>query len=434
MQPLIALFFCLFFLASCESEAPPRAEKIYQKKDEIYISGVDFKELKETNKACIKRTKLTEGISPSDFSQSTNLHAKDFNTILSCTLTTSESSRCSFEELDFLIKNKPLTISAIHERVIATDAWMQNNFKTLLAKMPNAMLALFGSITAVIIHPSVEFGFFSPSNGALFISPKLLALTQAEKNTAIERHNALFFCQKPRPWPYHYYSRYLLTDKTAFDDQLATDKTWRNVPDFNSQQLSLIDQSTYALASVLFHELAHANDFFPADALTFRNQYSSPAQWLKQNDLSITESLLITNSSNVLKDAAKTHFEHKQPTDLLTSTSIESMALEFSRHPISDLYGHLAPAEGMAILFEEWAMKVFFNLDREVAFIEPINPEQQGCSNLIFHQGQINRLLDNERLSKATNIAKSLLTTINIDQLPPLIPAKKFFGCQSKYH
>ncbi|MGS0729032.1 hypothetical protein ACVBKF_22725, partial [Shewanella sp. 0m-11] len=159
---------------------------------------------------------------------------------------------CNISRLPLIGQKSGIDKQAILDRVLVSHQWMGENFEHFLENLdPNSDFAtLLQSVTAVVISYDVRPSFYWVVTGAIYLDPNDLWLLAQERDTINEAPdyrsafgNDLNFLM---PWRYvknNSYTSYI-TPRNVRVDRTAE----QMMPD---------------LASLLYHELAHANDFFP---------------------------------------------------------------------------------------------------------------------------------------------------------------------------
>ena len=146
-------------------------------------------------------------------------------------------------------------------RVIVSHQWMGDQFKKFLENYDtnDDFKNLLRATTAVVISYDVRPSFYSPTLGAIYLDPDDLWETPAQRDTINQAPDY----------------------RAGFGAELQFEMPWRYVKDnayaYYSYPLRYrlsrsLDDSEYSFASLLYHELAHANDFFPSTRwLTYSN-------------------------------------------------------------------------------------------------------------------------------------------------------------------
>ena len=127
---------------------------------------------------------------------------------------------------------------------------MGERFSQMLDVLPDDIKVLLGAVTAIVIDDDIIPSYYWGLTGAIYIDPRYLWLSPDEANSITQQEDfrssfssELIFIEA---------SRYVLNGEYASND-IALD----------SGQSRTIAGITYRFAGLLYHELAHANDYFP---------------------------------------------------------------------------------------------------------------------------------------------------------------------------
>ena len=139
---------------------------------------------------------------------------------------------------------------------------MGDRFKQLLEAMPSDTLQLFNSVSIIIIDSNTRPSFYWIMTGAIYIDPAYLWLTNQEKSNVTKKSDY----------------------RNDYGNGLAITPVTRYVKDnhraywyysLSGDEERGFDDIKYAFFRLLFHELAHANDFAPPDSLAELDATSS---------------------------------------------------------------------------------------------------------------------------------------------------------------
>ena len=202
-------------------------------------------------------------------------HAK---TLVDCVYSNTLTSSCQLSQLPLIAhtSSEP-TVDDIMDRVVVSHQWMGDNFKAFLENHDphNDFKRLLRAATAIVISYDIRPSFYWAATGAIYLDAENFWLTPAQRDTISEapdyRSNFGNDLQFLIPW------RYVKDNNYAFSRQSYEVRTERSTADL-----------TYGLGFLLYHELAHANDFFP------------PRSW---NSLDSNERVLdLANSHTILSE------------------------------------------------------------------------------------------------------------------------------------
>jgi hypothetical protein len=307
--------------------------------------------------------------------------------LIDCVVLLKEEAGCSADTLPLIgmVTDNP-SIEQIMQRVLVSHAWMGPRFREILERMPPEMLLLMRGVTAIVISFDIRPSHFQPYSGAIYLDPNVMWLSQDERD-AIEDTPDF---------------------RTDFNAQLQFSFLRRYV-DGNTDIKSFprgISSISIKTASVLYHELAHANDFFSPANLQQVNRsvpiHLSLSQVSPSSRLSSTYPL----QSFTLNALAAVSFLGESASLEQETLSAADAAAQFSADYSSDYYNYTNRIEDLAMVFEEAMMFHSFGLQKDVAFTQTGNTS---CSGYIVEWGQRNRLADPAVQTRANFAVAELL-------------------------
>ncbi len=326
------------------------------------------------------------------------------DTAARCARAESNSQYCTLATLPLLgIDYSDPGIPQIMERVVVSHAWMGERFEELLYELPQELLPLFRSVTAIVIDDDIRPAYYSPGTGAIYLDPAFLWLTVAEKQTINPKQDY----------------------RAGFDDPLAFRQLNRYTKDgaLPYRHLSLLDESTRELddivlliARLLLHELAHANDFFPPDLL-----YTLPLDQKPYDTALSIESMWVSRrlsddmplSSNTMFSLAGVMYRGDDPSVSDLAITASEVGDAFEPDGAGDDYGYSSENEDLAMLFETSMMKYFFDADYELAFTD-VPEDLSLCSSYQIGWGIRNRFAHEMVIDRAQFAVNNLLPDLDI--------------------
>ena len=329
------------------------------------------------------------------------------NTLINCTVLVTEDNLCSFNQIPLLgMETSAPTVDQVMDRVLVSHDWMAVRMREVFNEMPPELLLIMRGITAIVISYDVRPSFYWSGSGAIYIDPDRLWLTTAEQQTI-----------DPAPdYRADLGNVFLFTMPARYVANGDTDLRSLN------RDLSSISMR---LAGLFYHELAHANDYYPPGRLasidrTVPMYLATSANGLPSNLLQGTFPL-----TSVLMDRlAGVSFRSETVRLADQSLTAEDIAAEFPLDVAHDFYSYSSSREDLAMLFEEVMMYYSYGLDRDVAVTDlPANLES--CSQLRVAWGQRNRVAQTNILPRATLILEALLpelaaaVTLQLDDVVP---------------
>ncbi|MGI2152485.1 hypothetical protein ACROAK_06320 [Shewanella oncorhynchi] len=336
------------------------------------------------------------------------------NVLANCVYSNQLNDSCTINTLPLIGQtSSDLNRETILNRVQVSHDWMGDNFAAFLAQMDhNSDFArLLQSVTAVVISYDVRPSFYWVVTGAIYLDPNDLWLTPSQRDTINEapdyRSNFGNDLNFVMPW------RYVKDNQYASLGVPITVRANRTLAQINPD-----------LASLLYHELAHANDFFPRsvhatltgprllDDYSRRNANKSliSDQVSKTYPLTSTEMMGLANVS-FLGAAASNVQKTYQASDVSTF---------FSTDIASDFYAYSSTREDTAMLFEEAMMSYRYQILRDVAVTN--KPAILTADSLIIDWGQRGRIAQDSLENRAALVIDEMLPELNGISLVESLP------------
>jgi len=277
---------------------------------------------------------------------------------------------CTFADSPLIaqISTTPTT-DDIMDRVIVSHRWMGDQFKKFLEDYdPNDDFKnLLRANTAVVISYDIRPSFYSPTTAAIYLDPSDLWVTPEQRDTINQAPDY----------------------RSSFGNELQFEMPWRYVKDNDyasyyapiRYRLSrTLADSQYDFASLLYHELAHANDFFPStDWLSHSNSrtiYDAVVEVYNAQEIQSDflqdnyplDSLYASGGQNELTKLAQVRFRNP---DLITEQQIayspQNIADMFMTEGAPQFYSYSSTREDLAILFDGFMMQARYGVSRDVA-------------------------------------------------------------------
>ncbi|SQH76901.1 conserved exported protein of unknown function [Shewanella benthica] len=335
----------------------------------------------------------------------------------SCVYSNQLLSPCTIEQLPLL--GQTLSLSGkekIMDRVLVSHQWMGENFETFLDKMdPDSDFAqLLQSVTAIVISYDIRPSFYWVVTGAIYLDPTDLWLLAEERDVINEAADF----------------------RSAFGNQLGFIMPWRYVKDnayvsYSSPRELRTDRTMTQmgpdLSSLLFHELAHANDFFPSsiyhtipvDDQTLLDHYNrrTSAGELISDRVSILYPLL----SDEMYSLADVSFRGETATAAQQAYLPSDITGFFSDDSATDYYAFSTRREDTAILFEEAMMSYRFGIMRDVGITD--NPKNATAASITVDWGQRGRIGEKSPGSRIPQRAAFI-----INQILPALDGAQLIG------
>ncbi|MBU2871287.1 hypothetical protein [Colwellia sp. E2M01] len=339
--------------------------------------------------------------------------------IVDCAYSNTLSSSCTLDKTPLLaaeIAGQSLsiapTIDNIMDRVVVSHQWMGDRFKEFLTSNDpnNDIKFLLRATTAIVIAYDIRPSFYWAATGAIYLDPENLWLTANERDTINEapdyRSNYGSDLQFVMPW------RYVKDNAYAYGSYSKSNRINRTAND-----------TLYQLTALLYHELAHANDFFPSTEWYIHDNNdrvldAAVSSNFESDELAVSYPL----ASQEMRNLGRVRFAGESASQVQRSylpTDIEGF---FSSDSASDFYAYSSLREDYAMLFEELMMQHRFSIMRDIAITNQPDGESISATDYIVTWGQRGRIGDDKLKDRALFTAKSALPELDgqaiINQLP----------------
>jgi len=305
------------------------------------------------------------------------------NNLVDCTYSNTLSSSCTLSTLPLIAQDSlNPSIDEIMDRVIVSHPWMGDRFKAFLEQNDphNDFKRLLRATTAVVISYDIRPSFYWAATGAIYLDPDYLWLTAAERDTINQAADY----------------------RSSFGESLQFEMIWRYVKDndysssyipINARLSRLQSDILYDLGYLMYHELAHANDYLPNSLWSQLDNSSDRIldAALDQNTQSDILDIRYPLSSQVMKDLAQARYR-----DNFTSPTQEAylpadIQALFEPDGAVYFYSYSSIREDYAMLFEELMMYTRYGILRDIA-ITNNPPAGASGSDYIIHWGQRGRV------------------------------------------
>ena len=325
------------------------------------------------------------------------------NDLVDCVYNNQINQSCTFGRLSLLGQetNNP-TINDVMNRVVVSHDWMGERFREYLEASPVSadMLQLFKGVTAVVISADVRPSFYWSATGAIYLDPANFWVTPQERDTLNDVPDY----------------------RSNFGSELQFIFLWRYVENNQSylnrvsypaeQRLQRTTADVQAdITWLLFHELAHANDFLPPSSHTTLSNSASPLQFSQNN--TISSSTMANNfplASNELKGLAQVSFAGTASNATQQNYSASEIETFFTPDAAAMYYSYFTAREDYAIIFERFMMAYRLGVQADVAVISRNNNP-----NFNVQWGQRNRIAEPQLRDRTRFIVNSIFPNIDVD-------------------
>ncbi len=327
---------------------------------------------------------------------------------------------CSLGELPLLGQERDqVSVDDILNRTLVSHDWMANRFEQALNALPNDLLQLFSGVTAVVIGADIRPSYYWLTTGAIYLDPANLWLTIEERDTISREPD--FRSGFDRELNFESLARFVKDG----------DYAWRGASLTGPGDDRDLQQILYPMSALLFHELAHANDYIPPGEHASLNPewtVADAATQLESDSVSATLASTYPLSSMLMMDLAEVSFQGRDATESEKQLTPQEVGLEFSTDIATDAYAYVSSGsrelffEDTAMLFEEAMMQHHFGITREVAFTDRPEGDDVVCDDYVVRWGERGRAGNNQIRPRLALILPLLLDDSDVEQYLNSLP------------
>ncbi|WP_026374987.1 hypothetical protein [Aestuariibacter salexigens] len=324
------------------------------------------------------------------------------NALIDCLYSNRLTSSCRFSTLPLIGQRGYLpSVEDIMQRTIVSHPWMAERFEAFLqqSEAGDDIRQLLSATTGVVIAYDIRPAFYWSATGAIYLDPQYLWGTAQERDT-------LSFLPDPRAdngrdLQFGIFWRYVKNGEYFFGgrDYPVSERAER--------PFSNIEAS---LAFLLYHELAHANDFIPPSKWASLNDNDSPLS-TTNNDAALSEgfSQRFPLGSQEMKALAQVSFFGETATEqqkAFTSVDIEQF---FVPDLAPTYYSYSTIYEDFATLFERFMMAYRFDAYADVGIISIVdNPD------VLVTWGQRGRFNDVRLQPRVRDVVSRIIPSLDV--------------------
>lgn len=294
------------------------------------------------------------------------------------------------------------TIEEVLDRVVVSHAWMGARFEEFLrTRDPTGdYLQLFTSVTAVVLSYDVRPSFYSGYTGAIYIDPRYLWLLPEERDTLNEAPD--YRSAYGGELQFLALWRYVENDEYAYRSTSSYKRVERTWDDYGNM-----------FARLLYHELAHATDYFPPSVQgdMTGTTYADAYEERQGNLISDTLTELHPLTSEEMFDLAQVQYRGEDASEAQAGYSPGDVAGFFAPDLSSDFYSYNTRREDLAMIFEEVMMNYRFGILRDVAITN--RPEILTGETVMVSWGQRGRVADPLLAERVALTVSQLMPNLN---------------------
>ncbi len=328
-----------------------------------------------------------------------------------CVFSNTRSASCTFGDLPLLgDETDDPTIDDVMNRVLVSHPWMGTRFREVLEALPDDMRLMLRAVTAVVISSDVRPSFYWTRTGAIYLDPETIWLTPAEQAVIPD----------------------IPDYRSGFGSDLQFAIPWRWVKDNNYASRSTpsgatrtMDDILLNIGALLYHELAHANDFFPPEQQ--RGLPSNVEIWRTTARPSVSDDLesLMPLQSAIMVGLARVRFHGDTATATQRGYTPADVAGFFKADTATAFYNYSSTREDLAMLFESVMLRARFGVERDIAVTNNPQGDSVSGADYIVEWGQRNRVGDPAIKERARYAVARLLPEVSLDAYIDAMPGPR---------
>ena len=320
---------------------------------------------------------------------------------------------CQFSTLPLIgqVTENP-TVQDVLDRTYVSHPWMGDAFKHFLetSATQDDMLKLLRATTAVVISYDIRPSFYWVATGAIYLDAGSLWRTPEERDTLNTRPDY----------------------RSGFGNDLNFSTSWRYVKNGEyyypvittgnaSERLSRTDSELEAsLGYLLYHELAHANDFFDHTEWGELAMNESPlSSYNDSNPLSTGLDNAMPLTSSELHALADVRYKGEQSSATQRSYTASQVANWFEEDGAVTFYAYSTERQDLATLFERFMMLYRLGASADVGVFSRENIDD---GSFVITWGQRDRINDSNLTMRLEYVASRILPNLNVPAIQAQLP------------
>lgn len=329
---------------------------------------------------------------------------------------------CTFAQLPLIgMQTTTPDINTILNKTFVSHPWMGDRFVEFLSQSATApdMINLLRGVTAIVISYDIRPSFYWVRTGTIYLDARNFWRTPEERdtlNTAADYRSGF-----GADLQFGIYWRYVKNNR-YFYPQISLAQSARNSRDF--------EQLEAALAWLLYHELAHANDYFPPSSWSSMTNSDDPRSYFLDNETQ--SSLMYSNyplESDLLNGLAKVSFGGNTATTAQMNVTPTEAANEFASDIAPAYYAYYTEREDYAMLFEQFMMLYRLGVSADIGVIGT-----QNNSDALVTWGQRNRINAPNLQARTAFAVERILPQLNVATIQPTLPYPELMNAGESWY
>ncbi|RDV27326.1 hypothetical protein DXV75_04605 [Alteromonas aestuariivivens] len=329
-----------------------------------------------------------------------------------CVYNNQLSRSCTFEKLPLIgqVTDTP-TIDDILDRTYVSHPWMGDALRDFLAysSASEDLINMLRATTAIVISYEVRPSFYWVVTGAIYLDANNFWRTPEERDTVNTEPDY----------------------RSEFGLDLDYVTTWRYVKNQqyyypqpglaaelrNSRTLLGIEQ---AISWLLYHELAHANDFFPPTSWSSLTDNETPLSYVYENAPQ-SDGLILAHPlmSTMLEELAQVNYGGADATSDQLAITAEEVAWDFERDGAASFYSYYTAREDYATLVERFMMLYRLGVSSDVGVF---SSDAINRGDLSITWGQRDRINDPSVQPRVKYAVNRVLPELDVDAIQLQLP------------
>ncbi len=318
-----------------------------------------------------------------------------------CVYADTNELSCLISDLPLIgISKDKITVDDILERTLVSHEFLGESFKEVLLQLNPEILQMFGASSAVVISDKINPSFYYSRTGAIYLSGRFFWKNTREREIVSEvrdnRERTGFLFQ------------FLFDSDYMKEGNPITIRAQKNAQTYAEMSINV--------ARLLFHELSHANDYFPrtfyrSSAIDLKSTYQKAAYDRFSKVELQSDRLPSQLSSKRLMKIGQILYQGVEAAAEDSALLAEEVVQEFKNDVANDDYGYSTTREDFAMLAEEALMLYYYETPRylyiiklpEANFVPPEDYVYQ------FVWGEKSRVLEPQIKQRASFVLESNL-------------------------